>query len=257
MFESIILGLIQGLTEFLPVSSSGHLVIFSSLLGKVNDGILFDLMLHFGTLLATIVVFRKKIMSLILGLFKKDPESIKSTLLIVVACIPTGLIGIIFKTPLESLFDKPLIVSCTLFLTGIIIFSSRFRGNGTATFGYKTALMIGIVQGLAIIPGISRSGSTIAISMLIGIDRKEAGEFSFLISIPAIFGAVLLKSRDVLADPALSASIGAGEVVGTLVSFIVGVIALKWLLSFVQKGKLHYFAPYVWAVSITGFFIFS
>ncbi|MGL1903735.1 MAG: undecaprenyl-diphosphate phosphatase [Fibrobacterales bacterium] len=257
MFESIILGVIQGLTEFLPVSSSGHLVILSALLGKIEDGMFFDLMLHFGTLLATILVFREQIISLIKGLFTGDPESVKKCVLIIVACIPTGLIGILFKDPLEGLFDKPLLVSGTLLLTGTLLFITKFRSDGEKDFTIKTALLIGLVQGFAIIPGISRSGSTIAISMLLGIKRKEAGEFSFLISIPAILGAVLLKGKDVMSDPTLSAHIGLPEVLGVVASFVTGVIALKWLLSFVRTGKFFYFAPYVWIVGLAGLYIFS
>ncbi len=265
MVKSIILGIIQGLAEFLPVSSSGHLVIAERLLALNQPGMLFDVMLHFGTLLAVFVIFRKRLLSLIFGICRRNPEDLRYAGYIILASIPTAVIGIGFKDQIESLFENPRVVCAALLVTGVILFCTRFskapefEESKASSMNWKRALAAGTVQGLACIPGISRSGSTISSMLFLGVNRKYAGEFSFLMSIPAVGGAALLELKDWIscrgvdsAECIHSGNLDLALLAGIAAAFISGVIALKWLLGFVQKGKLHYFAWYVWAAGILG-----
>ncbi len=259
MIDSLILGIIQGLTEFLPVSSSGHLTILHSFLGEVGDNVLFDVFLHFGTLLATLVFFRHKIFSILKGLLSEyksgdifKGEWSKRSLYICIAVIPTGIIGLVFKDELEALFLDPKKAALMLLVTGaILLLTLIFKGKEktAANIGILGALIVGIVQGLAIIPGISRSGSTISASLFLGLRREEAGEYSFLISIPAIFGALLIKLKDIesLVDVTWFPMI-----LGLAVSFFVGLLALSVLLKFVRKGRFWVFAPYCIILGLIG-----
>ena len=260
MLESIILGLLQGLAEFLPISSSGHLVLGKELLGVSEAGMFFDIMLHAGTLLSIFVVFRKKIVEIIVGCIHRDPVQLKEAGYIVLASIPTAIIGIGFKKPLESLFENPRAVCVALLVTATLLFVSQWGRTGSkhpeaegVKMNWWRALVTGVVQGIACIPGISRS----------------AGEFSFLMSIPAVGGAALLDvikwvkcqgmtPEKALLDPEKAMKcIDAGSfspelLAGMLVAFIAGIFALVWLMNFVQKGKFHYFSYYLWIVGILG-----
>ena len=268
MLESIILGLLQGLAEFLPISSSGHLVLGHELLGMNEAGMFFDIMLHAGTLLSIFVVFHKKITDIIVGCLHRDKDQLREAGYIVLASIPTALIGLGFKDALEGLFENPRAVCVAELFTGILLFTSQWGATGAkhpdnvgVKMNWWRALVTGTVQGIACIPGISRSGSTISAMMFMGVNRKYAGEFSFLMSIPAVGGAALLdcikwiKCQSAAADAAKCADAGSFTpelLVGMLVSFIFGIIALKWLMTFLQKGKFQHFAWYVWAVGILG-----
>lgn len=278
MIESIILGLLQGLAEFLPISSSGHLVLGKELLGMEEAGMFFDIMLHAGTLLSIFVVFRKKIVDMIVGCIRRDKTQLKEVGYIVLASIPTAIIGIGFKKPLESLFENPRAVCCALLVTATLLFVSQWGKTGSkhpecegVQMNWWRALVTGVVQGVACIPGISRSGSTISGMIFLGVNRKYAGEFSFLMSIPAVGGAALLDvikwvkcqdpetvARYAIEKPekALACADASGFtpelLVGMIVAFIFGIIALKWLMAFVQKGKFHYFSYYLWAAGILG-----
>ncbi len=278
MIESIILGLLQGLAEFLPISSSGHLVLGKELLGMEEAGMFFDIMLHAGTLLSIFVVFRKKIVDMIVGCIRRDKTQQKEVGYIVLASIPTAIIGIGFKKPLESLFENPRAVCCALLVTATLLFVSQWGKTGSkhpecegAQMNWWRALVTGVVQGVACIPGISRSGSTISGMIFLGVNRKYAGEFSFLMSIPAVGGAALLDvikwvkcqdpetvARYAIEKPekALACADASGFtpelLVGMIVAFIFGIIALKWLMAFVQKGKFHYFSYYLWVAGILG-----
>ena len=216
-----------------------------------------DVLLHGGTLLATVLVFRDKIREILISFFYKDSpfheDSIAWFKWLLLGLIPTGIIGVVFKTPLESLFASPLLVSAMLLVTGLILFSTRFAGEsetGVQKMKAWQAVAIGVVQGIAIIPGISRSGSTIAIALLIGVSRVTAGEFSFLLSIPSILGAILLKSLDVMKAGVMP--VWPPMIAGVLVAFAVGCFALTILLKFVRTGKLHYFSYYCFAIGILG-----
>lgn len=274
MIESIILGLLQGLAEFLPISSSGHLVLGHELLNMNEAGMFFDIMLHAGTLLSIFVVFRKKIVDIIVGCVKRDPTQLKEAGYIVLASIPTAMIGLGFKDALESLFTNPRAVCAALLVTGCLLFASQWGKTGSkhqenegVKMNWWRALITGVVQGIACIPGISRSGSTISGMIFLGVNRKYAGEFSFLMSIPAVGGAALLdcikwfkcqnpayvaESLEHTQKCADAGSFTPELLVGMLVSFIFGIIALKWLMNFVQKGKFHYFSYYLWVAGILG-----
>lgn len=278
MIESIILGLLQGLAEFLPISSSGHLVLGEKLLNMKEAGMFFDIMLHAGTLLAIFVVFRKKLADMIVGCIRRDPVQLKEAGYIILASIPTAIIGIGFKKPLESLFENPKAVCCAMLFTGALLFVSQWGKTGSkhpecegVKMNWWRALVTGVVQGIACIPGISRSGSTISGMIFLGVNRKYAGEFSFLMSIPAVGGAALLDcikwikcldpetvARYAIEKPekALACADASGFtpelLVGMVVAFIFGIIALKWLMAFVQKGKFHYFSYYLWVAGILG-----
>ena len=265
--EAILLGIIQGLTEFLPVSSSGHLVLFQQLFGLNEAELFFDVCVHLGTLLAVMVVFRQEITNIISALtrlfslkgskktvFQKiesDPD-LKLALLIVIGSIPTAIMGFLFRGIADRLFASAFIVGLMLILTGLLLWITRWaapRGEkpGEDRLTPQNALIIGVVQGLAIVPGISRSGSTISIGLLLGIRREAAARYSFLLSIPAIIGAGLLSLKAGLSqtDPAIRISL-----LGAVTAAFVGYGALKCLLHVVKKGRLHLFAPYCWLVGI-------
>lgn len=262
ILEAIVLGVLQGLTEFLPVSSSGHLVLMQHFLGIKESQLFFDVMLHFGTLGAVIIVYYRLIGSLVRTgfstLFQPDfyrhPQlttnntpHLKLLWFLLLGSIPTGLIAILFKDSLEAIFDKPMVVSSMLIITGLILQLSRLRQKrrqtGTPLQAWHTPL-VGAVQGLAIIPGISRSGSTISIALLLGLSPQVAAQYSFLLSIPAILGAVVLKLKDVGEITISSTAI----IVGTLTSFIVGYIALRFLLAILNRGKFSIFSYYCFAL---------
>jgi undecaprenyl-diphosphatase len=245
LFEAALLGVVQGLTEFLPVSSSGHLVIMQNLLGFANPPLTFDVMVHLGTVLAVITAFWSDIVSII-----RRPTQ-KLVIMIIVGSIPTGIIGILFKPYFEVFFSSLLVVGVGLIITGMLLwFSERF------SFGYKTvremtlidALVIGTIQGVAIIPGISRSGSTIAGGLLAGLDRELAARFSFLLAIPAILGASLLEARNLL-DGSAGLELFP-MLVGSIVALVTGYFAVRVVIKFVKQGRLSIFAYYCWALGL-------
>ena len=271
--EAILLGILQGLTEFLPVSSSGHLVLAQQFLGLKEPLVFFDVMLHVGTLAAVLVVYRDAIGRLAIGglsalgntQFWQQPKAtlntsaeLKFISLILLGSIPTGIIAVVFKTQLESFFDEVRLVSIMLILTGVILQLPRLRrakadSPDTSTGELKTwhAPLIGIAQGCAITPGISRSGTTISLALFLGIPAKTAAEYSFLLSIPAVLGAVALKIRDI-GDTTIPF-----HIVGTgmLASFIVGYIALRFLLVILNRGKFSLFSYYCIALGLTSLLI--
>lgn len=273
MIESIILGLLQGLAEFLPVSSSGHLVLGKTILDMQEAGMFFDIMLHAGTLLSIFVIFRKKIWGILKGIVLRDKVQLKEAFFIILASIPTAFVGLGFKDLLESLFLNPRAVCGALIVTGILLYCTKFAPTGPkhpeavgVPMNWWRALITGVVQGFACIPGISRSGSTTSFMLYMGISRKYAGEFTFLMSIPAVGGAALLDFKDWLScqgpEKLTEACQSAGDfnlalIMGMIVAFVSGIFALKWLMAFVQKGKLHYFSWYVWVVGLVGLILLS
>jgi len=257
--QAVILGAIQGLTEFLPISSSGHLVIFQHLFGIKDPEVLFDISLHLGTLVAVVIFFSKEIRGILgavfhffVGIFKKERSltaaaedmDIKLALLIVIGTIPTGILGLLFHNIVDRLFSSVFLVGLMLILTGALLWvttRTKHAGHMIERFSIKDALIIGLMQGIAIIPGISRSGSTIAMGLLLGLERETAARYSFLLSIPAIMGAGILEFKDASTHtsvPLLPIFIGA------LSACIVGYGALKLLVFMVKQGRLHIFAPY-------------
>ncbi len=263
--EAVILGVVQGLTEFLPVSSSGHLVLFQHMFGLMEPELLFDIRVHVGTLLAVLAVFHRDVLELLKtlvrapgligaaggmrALFNSHPE-FRLMVMIVLGCIPTALLGVMFSRMAEQLFGTVWLVGVALLITGTFLWFTRRRkatGRSIKEMGLKDAFVIGLVQGLAIIPGISRSGATISAALYLGVDRELAGRFSFLLAIPAILGALVLG----LDGEAFRTSLPAGKIlVGSLVAAVVGYAALVVLLKMVRKGQLHRFAVYCWLVGI-------
>jgi len=246
-FKTIILGLIQGLTEFLPVSSSGHLLVARKLFNLADAGLLLDTMLHLGTLLAVIIVFWRDIWDMI-----RRPFS-HLTLLVIVGTIPTGLIGVLFKDFFEDIARTGVTVGWEFLATGVILWlADSIKNNGykgIRDITFMDALAVGTLQGVAILPAISRSGLTIAGSLFQRIDRGVAARFSFLLSIPAIMGAAVLQIPDLLEGGA--EAIGAGPLVlGTLAAAISGYFAIKWMLDIIQRGSLKIFAIYVWIIGV-------
>lgn len=257
----MLLGLIQGLTEFLPVSSSGHLVVFQHLFGLTEPQLLLDVMLHLGTLFAVCVVFRRDlwvmlcdIKTAIFGPRTDDEPSrtpgLRLFWLVVVATIPTGVMGLAFKSRIETLFGSPQFVGVAFLATGAILWASRYARRTVRDIQQTTvvdALLVGVSQGVAITPGISRSGTTISVGLLLGLDRALAARFSFLMAIPAIAGAAALQLRDAASAPAEAwLAILAGAVMAALS----GYIALKILLRIVIAGNLSSFAYYCWGIGI-------
>ena len=271
--EAILLGILQGITEFLPVSSSGHLVLAQQFLGLKEPLVFFDVMLHVGTLAAVLVGYRGAIGRLVIGglstlsnteFYRKPITTLNASVelrfiwLILLGSIPTGIIAVLFKTQLESFFDKVHIVSIMLILTGVILQLPRLRRESmdnpdSPNKKIKSwhAPLIGIAQGCAITPGISRSGTTISLALFLGIPAKTAAEYSFLLSIPAILGAVALKISDIENTEISLYIIGTGM----LASFIVGYIALRFLLAVLNRGKFSLFSYYCVALGLISLFV--
>ena len=252
-----LLGLVQALTEFLPVSSSGHLVLGQALLGidGAIGGVAFEVAVHFGTLLSVVVLFRAEVLRLIAVTLRvlRRPARLKTDwatdldlrmlVAIVVGCVPAGVVGVLFKTELEQLFGSIRLVGFALLGTGLLLLAAKRapKGDGEVTPG--RALLIGIAQAVAILPGVSRSGSTIATGMFLGVDHDTTARFSFLMSLPVIFGATLLKTKDLIeAPPPGSMLLSLG--VGAAVSFVVGLGALWLVMAVVRRGWFPHFGWY-------------
>jgi len=254
VIESVILGIIQGLTEFLPVSSSGHLEIGSVLLGvKSKDNLLFSIVVHGATALSTILVFRKDIFVIITDLLKFEwNESVEFSLKILISIIPVGIVGLLFEDQIEAFFGgRVVLVGAMLMLTGLLLSFTFFKGKNTGEISYIKALLIGLSQAIAIMPGISRSGATISIALLLGVDKEKATRFSFLMVLIPIVGAMLLKVKDVIEEPSLASDISVISLLaGFIAAFLSGLLACKWMIRIVKKGKLIYFAIYCFIVGL-------
>ncbi len=248
-FIIVLLAAIQGITEFLPVSSSGHLVVVQELFKQLHhplpekETLALDVVLHLGTLLAVVVFFWRRIWELIV----RDWRVVG---LLVVGSIPAGIAGFTLKKHFEAMFENPLGVGCLFFVTGALLLWADRRPAGDTTcrgLSWGRAFVIGLFQALAILPGVSRSGSTISASIAVGLRRDEAAAFSFLLAIPAIAGAALLEGYQRIKTPP-DATFAAMLAVGALVSFLVGLLALAWLLRWLQQGRLHWFAWWVFGL---------
>jgi len=246
LIRTIILGAIQGLTEWLPISSTGHLKIAEHFL-DLKVPILFDVILHIGTLIVVLVFFRKDIKNILSALVRLDFKTDYGKLipLIIVGTIPTALIGLAFGEFIESTFQSLLPIATAFILCGVVLYSAKAGKEKTENIGYLAALIIGIAQGIAIIPGISRSGATIAAALLLGIKREKAFKFSFLISIPAILGALGLTLYTQF-NKLTTVGLGWEVLAGMAVAIFVGYFALKLLWKILAKKKFHFFALYCW-----------
>ena len=269
--QALILGLIQGLTEFLPISSSGHLVILQNLFGLEEVNLFFDVAVHLGTLLAILLVLWQELLSLIKGslffliytlrgqkgtIAEHERTMARLAGLIAIGLIPTGLIGFFLQDTFVLLFNSIVAVGIMLLITGTILWTTKLTGEGhkdTGTLSILDALIIGVVQGISIAPGISRSGTTIAFGLFRKLKKDIAVRFSFLLSIPAILGAMVLEWE----NPLLQEGELLNVIAGTLTAAVVGYICLRILIRMVQKGHLYFFSPYCWVLgSVTIIFSF-
>lgn len=247
---AILLGIVQGLTEFLPVSSSGHLELAKYFLGDTSmakESLLMTIVLHAATALSTVVVFRKDIGKILSGLVRfENNEETRFSLKIIVSMIPAGLVGFFYEDALDTLFDKQvLLVSMMLVVTGLLLLLADRVKSGKAELDFKNALLIGIAQAIAILPGISRSGATISTSVLLGVDRAQAARFSFLMVLPLILGKI---AKDIL-DGDISQSNRILELgAGFAAAFLTGLLACTWMIRIVKNSRLHYFAYYCMAM---------
>lgn len=264
--KSLILGLVQGLTEFLPVSSSGHLVLGKSLLGLQELGIEYEVFLHFGTLLAVLTVFSRDILNLIKAFFAfltpgfhknglksqyQHNTDFRLLIFILAASIPAGLIGLGFEKKIEAAFGDPHLTSIMLIVTSLILFLTYFAKKSSKTLNLKNTFIIGIAQAFAILPGISRSGSTISAALYQSVEAGQAARFSFLLAVPAVLGATLIKSLDVI-EIGISGDMFLFLAVGMIAAYISGLFAIQSMLAIVRRGKLYFFAPYCLILGILG-----
>ena len=263
---SVVLGIVQGVAEFLPISSSGHLTLFQHFFGLPEPDLLFNVLLHFATLIAVFIYYRRDIAEMIvefvrgvIALFsptrrgERVPDARRMVFLVIVGTLPLFLV-LPFKDHIEALGASPVFVSCALLVTGGILFLADRIGSGRKKVRSATVvdvLLVGLAQGCATVPGLSRSGCTISAGMARGFDRRFAVRFSFLLSLPAVLGATLLEAKDVLTDPAvLSPDLLPKYLLGMLVAGVVGYLSLGLLNVIVRKGKFGAFAYYCWGAGV-------
>lgn len=248
-FEALILGLIQGLTEYLPVSSSGHLAIGSALFDiKGEDNLAFTIVVHVATVFSTLVILWKEIDWIFRGLFKFEMNAeTRYVINILISMIPIGIVGVFFKDYVEAIFGSGLlIVGCCLLVTALLLtFSYYAKPRPKENISMKDAFVIGLAQACAVLPGLSRSGSTIATGLLLGDNKAKLAQFSFLMVIPPILGEALLDGMKMMKGEAVVGDIPAlSLIVGFIAAFVSGCLACKWMINIVKKGKLIYFAIY-------------
>jgi undecaprenyl-diphosphatase len=246
LLESIFLGLVQGLTEFLPVSSSGHLVLFQHLFGIRENVLLFDIAVHIGTLIPVLIIFRSEVMKII-----RFPVS-RLTLLLIAGTIPTGLIGVLFKKQIEELFTSGSAIGFGFLATGFVLWAAeslKRRKKELHSTSWLDAVFVGIMQGIAIMPAVSRSGLTIAGSLFRGFDREWAARFSFLLSVPAILGAAVLHTKDLLHDGGFCLQINPLIIAaGVVVASVSGYVSIKIMLKVLTSGSMRMFSIYLWVL---------
>lgn len=264
LLQGIILGLLQGIAEFLPISSSGHLALMQKFFNIQEGNLFFTEMLHFGTFLSIFVVYFKDIMLIIIEFinffirgFKTKNFVIRNryqklAFMILIASVPTAIIGLSFEDFFNSLYSGSIIpIGISFIITGVLLWigdKGKYKNKDIREMTSKDSLIIGTMQGIAIVPGISRSGTTIVASLIRGLDRETATMFSFLLALPAIFGAGILGIKDAL--KADLAHFNPPIIIGMFVAFITGIIALRVLINILKKDKLYYFSYYLWIIGI-------
>lgn len=253
----IILAIVQGLTEFLPVSSSGHLAIAQYLLGIESPGVTLEVFLHFGTFMSVLVIFWKDIAKIIIAFVAnfwkvwkyprvmKENEDFAMGIYILLSMIPAGIVGLLFEDQIAGLFDNIVMVGIALIVTGTVLFLTQWAQKQEKPLKGWKAILMGLAQAVAIIPGISRSGSTVSMGMFLGMDREKVAKFSFLMALPLIFGATIMKGKEALGTEGFA---WAGIILGTVTAFLFGYFAVKWLLKAITKGKLYMFGFYCLAL---------
>lgn len=252
-FLAFFLGIIQGLTEFLPVSSSGHLEIVKAIFNsdyEAKESLLMTVILHFATSMSTLFIFKKEVFSIINSVFSKKKSNEKEfAIKIIISMIPAAIVGVFFEDIIETLFNGRLIlVGIMLILTGFLLFLADKSKENKNDISYLNSLIIGVAQAIAILPGISRSGATIATSVILGIDKTSSAQFSFLMVVPLIFGKVL---KDIIFGEVLTDSIAFGPLlIGFIAAFFTGLLACKWMIKLVRASKLKYFSYYCFIVAL-------
>jgi undecaprenyl-diphosphatase len=244
MLQDAILGIVQGLTEFLPISSSGHLILVPWLLKWADPGLTFDIALHFGTLIAVVLYFWRDWLTLIRkGLLEYRSTEGRIFWYLVIATIPGALCGYLLEKKAETIFRSPALIAAMLIIFGLVLYWADRKGKQNIDVNgitLKTSVFIGLAQMLAIIPGVSRSGITMTAGLLLGLTRSSAARFSFLLSTPIIFGAALVKMPRLIANPAM---VDISFIIGVVVSFITGIATIGFLLRYVQTKS---FQPFAW-----------
>ena len=253
LLEAILLGVVQGVTEWLPISSSGHLALLQQYF-KMENPVFFDVMLHVGTLIVILLFFREDISRILKVVFVKrefKTEEAKMVELIIVGNIPLAILGFTFGESIEKLFESPIAIATALIFTGTIIYLTKFSSIKKNTISFFDSILIGIAQAFALIPGISRSGATIATALLLGIKHEKAMKYSFLLSIPAVLAAAIGKTLSLNYQGINIYSI----LIGMIVSIVVGLFSLKFLKITLNKKLFYAFAPYCWILGISLFYL--
>ncbi len=248
LWQGIILGLVQGVTEFLPISSSGHLVLVEALTGIHFTDVTVEVSLHVATLGSVLVVYGARLWEIARGALRGDGPSVRYAALLILATIPAGLIGVLFHRQIEEQFHSLVWVGIQFVITGVILWATR-GSRGERTFPVPGAAVgIGFAQAFAILPAISRSGATIAAALWAGLTPAAAADFSFLMAVPVIAGAAVLEGRQVVLNVA---AVGALPwAVSFVVAFVGGIWSIKWLVALLRRGRFHVFAPYCWIVGV-------
>lgn len=247
-WQGIVLGLVQGLTEFLPVSSSGHLVLAEALTGVKPPGVFVEVALHVATLGSVLIVYGRRLWDLVVGLFQRSPDRLRYIGLLIVGSIPAAVIGLLFQKAIEERFHSLPWLGIEFIVTGIILWSTRRQGGERTAPGWGGAFGVGLGQAFAILPAISRSGATVAAALWMGLTPAAAAEFSFLLAVPVIAGAAVLEGRHAVMNVA---AVGLGPlVVSFILSFVSGVFAIRFLVALLRRGRFYAFAPYCWVVGV-------
>lgn len=244
-WEAALLGFVQGATEFLPVSSSGHLVIGQALLGLSISGVHFEVAVHVATLVSVVVFYRGRIFGLVTGGMRGDQDAWRYVGLLLVGTLPAATVGLLFDDFLEGIFEAPHVTGVALIVTAVFLWSSRIplRRELEQGIGWRAALLIGLAQSVALVPGISRSGSTVVAGLWLGLEPKEAAAFSFLLAIPAISGAAVLQLPDLLAGDGTGVGMTA-LVSGGVVAAVTGILAIWTFVALLARKSFHQFGTY-------------
>ena len=255
VWEAIFLGALQGATEFLPVSSSGHLVVGQTLLGMEIQGVQFEVAVHVATLISVLVIYRDRLIELVSGTLRRDRDAVRYIGLLALATLPAGIVGVFFGDAIEGLFESPFVPATAFLVTGAILWSTRrvLGRDVWKSLTWSMALLIGFAQAFALVPGISRSGTTVAMALWLGVSAGEAASFSFLMAIPAIAGAAVLQAPE-LASQGLPLS-GTALAAGFIVAAVTGILAIKAFVALLERKAFHRFAIYCWALG-TAFLLY-
>jgi len=247
LLEAIVLGVVQGLTEFFPVSSSGHIVLAEALLEVNPPGVAFEVMVHLATLLSVLVLYRRRIVELVIGAFRWRTAELRYLGMLAAASLPAALLGTTLSGTIAGVFDLPVVAALSLLVTGAVVYSIRWLAadGDRPDPGWVGSLRVGIAQALALLPGISRSGLTVAAALHGGTRREAAAEFSFLLSVPAIVGASALEIPELAGGAAGS---GLALLAAAAAAFLTGLLAIVLFLRWLRGGRFHRFAYYCWAV---------